>query len=268
MTAVRELSGGKILTRVEDSIGYLTFNQPEKRNAMSVEMWSGVAQQLGEWEMDPSVRIVVLTGAGDKAFVSGADISQFEKLRSDADAQAEYARMTEPGRMRLQNFSKPVIAQIRGFCLGGGLAMAMATDIRISSDTGMFGIPAAKLGIAYGFDAVRTLISLVGQANARMILYSGDRYPAAEALRMGLVNSVVPDDRLEHAVRELALNIANNAPLSVGYSKFAIAQALQDPDDRDIARLTMMSETCFSSADYQEGRRAFMEKRSPKFTGA
>lgn len=263
----RELAGGKILARTDGSVGILTFNQPEKRNAISVEMWEGVAQALDDWQKDGAVGCVVLTGAGDKAFVSGGDISQYEKLRSDAEAQAEYSRMTEPGRQKLINFPKPVIAQIRGYALGGGLAIAMMADLRISAETGIFGIPAARLSIAYGFDAIRTLISLVGPARAKMILYTAERMDAREALRIGLVNEVVADDRLEARVREIATTIANNAPLSVRYSKFAIAQALRDPAEREMAEVARLFDECFSSADYAEGRRAFMEKRQPKFIG-
>jgi enoyl-CoA hydratase/carnithine racemase len=267
MSSIRELAGGKILAEVDGPIGVLTFNQPEKRNAISVEMWGGVAQALDEWAKDANIRVVVLTGAGDKAFVSGGDISQYEKLRSDAEAQAEYSRMTAPGRNKLINFPKPVIAQIRGFALGGGLAIAMMSDFRISSETGIFGIPAARLSIAYAFDSLRTLISLVGPAKAKMILYTAERMNAGEALRIGLVDEVVADDKLEARVRELAMIMANNAPLSVAYSKFAIGQALRDPADRDMATIERLFDECFSSADYAEGRRAFMEKRPPKFVG-
>ena len=262
-----ELAGGKILAQTDGPIGILTFNQPEKRNAISVEMWDGVLEALTGWENNAAIRAVVLTGAGDKAFVSGGDISQYEKLRSDAEAQAEYSRMTRAGRQKLIDFPKPVIAQIRGYALGGGLAIAMMADFRISSESGIFGIPAARLSIAYAFDAIRTLISLVGAARARMILYTADRMDAREALRIGLIDEVVAEDRLEGRVRELALTLANNAPLSVHYSKFAIAQALRDPADRDMAQVEKLFDGCFSSADYAEGRRAFMEKRQPKFTG-
>jgi enoyl-CoA hydratase/carnithine racemase len=265
--AKRELAGGKILVETDGPIGILTFNQPEKRNAISVEMWGGVAQALDEWEKDASVRVVVLTGAGDKAFVSGGDISQYEKLRSDAEAQAEYSRMTAPGRNRLMNYPKPVIAQIRGFALGGGLAIAMMADFRISSESGIFGIPAARLNIAYTFDSLRTLISLVGPAKAKMILYTAERLNAREALRIGLVDEVVADEKLEARVRELATIMANNAPMSIAYSKFAIGQVLLDPAERDMATVQKMIDACFSSADYAEGRRAFMEKRPPKFIG-
>src|SRR5215469_11253252 len=165
-----ELAGGKILAEAHERVGLITFNQPAKHNAISIEMWAGLEEVLQAWENDETVRVVVLTGAGEKAFVSGADISQFEKLRSDADAQREYERLTRGGRDRLATFPKPTIARIRGYCLGGGLAIAMMADLRIAAEASEFGIPAARLGIAYGFENIQTLVSLIGPANARMML--------------------------------------------------------------------------------------------------
>ncbi len=263
----RDYAGGKMLAAKDDGVGLITFNQPEKRNAMSVEMWQGMGQILEAFAEDPSVRVVVLTGAGNKAFVSGADISQFEKQRSNADAQREYDRVTSAGRMQLASFPKPTIARIRGFCLGGGLAIAMQADLRIAATDSQFGIPAARLGIAYGFEGVRRLVSLVGPAHARMILYTGARIDAAEAGRIGLVNRVVPDAELSDTVLEIARTIAGNAPLSIAASKHAVEQAVRDPDKRDLAGLAAHMEACFDSADYREGRTAFMEKRPPVFQG-
>jgi enoyl-CoA hydratase/carnithine racemase len=263
-----QYASGKMLAQVTDGVGLITFNQPEKRNAMSVEMWDGLTDILDSWIADDSVRVVVLTGAGDKAFVSGADISQFEKSRSDADAQREYEKRTSRGRALLAAFPKPVIARIAGFCLGGGLGIAMQADIRIASTDAAFGIPAAKLGIAYGFDMVRRLMSLVGHANARLMLFGGERIDAAEALRIGLVNRLVPTAELEATVAKLARNMASNAPLSVKGMKLIVEQVLRDPADRDMAAVTQAVATCFDSQDYREGRTAFMEKRAPVFTGS
>ena len=262
-----EFADGKILAEVQGGVGRITFNQPEKRNAMSVTMWEGMGQALDAFDADGSVRCVVLTGAGDKAFVSGADISQFEKVRSDADAQREYARLTTGGRMKLANYAKPVIAEIRGFCMGGGLGIAMSTDIRIASDDSQFGIPAAKLGIAYGFDMVRHLVDLVGPAHAHMILMTGERFDAREAERMGLVNKVVPAADLSAEVAKLTATLAKNAPLSLYANKRTVQGVLQDARDRDMAALNAAMTACFDSADYKEGRTAFMAKRKPAFTG-
>jgi enoyl-CoA hydratase len=262
-----EYAGGKMLAAKEDGIGLITFNQPEKRNAMSVEMWVGLGEILDEFAEDSSVRVVILTGAGSKAFVSGADISQFDKLRSNADAQQEYDRMTSVGRNKFSGFRKPTIARIRGFCLGGGLAIAMQTDLRIASEDSEFGIPAARLSIAYGFDGLRNLVNLVGPAHARMILYTGKRIDAAEAERIGLINRMVPDVELSEAVLDIARTIADNAPLSVAASKLTITEVLKDPADRDMDAVRAAGKACFDSEDYKEGRRAFMEKRAPVFTG-
>lgn len=260
-------SGGKMLASVSEGVGRITFNQPEKRNAMSVEMWDGLTEILGAWEGDESVRVVVLTGAGEKAFVSGADISQFGKSRSNAEAQREYDKLTSAGRRTLAGFPKPVIARIRGFCLGGGLGIAMQADIRIASQDSAFGIPAAKLGIAYGFDMVGRLVSLVGQAQARTLLFTGERIGAGEAGRIGLVNRVVSADALDEEVDRLARTIAGNAPLSVSGMKFILAQVLADPGQRDMGGVDAAVSACFDSADYTEGRTAFMEKRRAAFTG-
>lgn len=263
-----EFADGKILAETRgDGIGRLTFNQPEKRNAMSIAMWDGMSAVLDRFAEDPEVRVVILKGAGDKAFVSGADISQFEKNRSDADAQREYERLTSSGRARLARFPKPVIAQIRGFCLGGGLGIAMQTDLRIASTDAQFGIPAAKLGLAYGFDMVRALVALVGPIHARMMLFSGERFGAEEAQRIGLVNRVVPPEALEAEAERLAATLAGNAPLTIRAAKLAVAAALQDEGERDMAAVQAAIAACFASEDYREGRRAFMEKRKPAFTG-
>jgi enoyl-CoA hydratase/carnithine racemase len=262
-----EYAGGKMLASRQHGIGVVTFNQPEKHNAVSVEMWQGLAEILDEFASDDDVRVVVLTGAGTRAFVSGADISQFERQRASADAQRRYDEQTSRGREKLASFPKPTIARIRGYCLGGGLAIAMQTDIRIASSESQFGIPAAKLGIAYGFEGLRRLVQLVGPAQARMILYTGERIGADEALRIGLVNRVVPAEELESHVAGVAQTIANNAPLSVAASKIAIDQVLLDPDARNLDALSRASAACFNSEDYREGRAAFLEKRKPLFKG-
>jgi len=260
-----EFADGKILASIKDGVGTITFNQPEKRNAMSIPMWDGMAAALDAFEADPAVRCVVLEGAGGKAFVSGADISQFEKSRSDADAQKEYGRLTGHGREKLSNFPKPVIAKIQGFCLGGGMGIAMSCDMRIVGEGSELGIPAARLGIAYGFDMVSALVGLVGPSNAHMILMTGDRFSAPEALRMGLINKLVPAEELDAAVGRITAQLAINAPLSLIANKRTV-RAVQERAP-DMAAIDAASAACFDSADYAEGRRAFMEKRKPVFTG-
>jgi enoyl-CoA hydratase len=263
----REYAGGKMLAANDEGVGLITFNQPEKRNAMSLEMWTGLGEILDAFREDNSVRVVILSGAGNKAFVSGADISQFDKTRSDANAQQEYERLAGVGRAKYASFPKPIIARIRGFCLGGGLAIAMQADLRIAAVDSQFGIPAAKLSIAYAPESVRQLISLVGPAHARMILYTARRINAIEAESIGLINKVVEDEELNEYVLDLARAIAGNAPLSVAASKLTINEMLKDAGERDTAAMARMMKTCFDSSDYKEGRSAFMEKRAPQWQG-
>ncbi|QDW37454.1 enoyl-CoA hydratase [Bradyrhizobium sp. KBS0727] len=263
----KSYADGKILQSVTDGVGVITFNNPAKRNAMSLDMWEGLGNALIELRDNDDVRVVIMVGAGDKAFVSGADISQFEKVRHNAAASEEYSKKSEAQRALLANYPKPIIACIRGFCLGGGMQVAMAADIRIASDNSQFGIPAAKLGIAYGYDGLRHLVSLVGPSWARLIMYTGMKIDSAEALRIGLVDRVSPDTELWDATMEIARTISGNAPLAIKAAKITIAQVLKDPDKRDMAAIKQVGTDCMDSQDFREGRQAFMEKRKPKFTG-
>ena len=258
---------GKILQDVTDGVGIITFNNPDKRNAMSLEMWEGFGNALIELRDDPDVRVVILTGAGDKAFVSGADISQFEKTRHNAEASAEYSRRSEAQRALLADYPKPTIACIRGFCLGGGMQVAMLTDIRFAAEDSQFGIPAAKLGIAYGYDGLKHLVSLVGPSWARLIMYTGMRIDSAEALRIGLVDRVLPNDGVWDATMEIARTISGNAPLAIAAAKITIAQVLKDESKRDMEAVKAIGNACMDSEDFREGRQAFMEKRKPVFKG-
>jgi len=258
---------GKILQNVSDGVGIITFNNPDKRNAMSLEMWEGLGHALTSLRDDPNVRVVILVGAGDKAFVSGADISQFEKTRHNAAASEEYSKRSEAQRALLASYPKPTIACIRGFCLGGGMQVAMLTDIRIASDNSQFGIPAAKLGIAYGYDGLKHLVSLVGPSWARLIMYTGMRIDAGEALRIGLVDRVLPDGELWGATMDIARTISGNAPLAIKAAKITIAEVLKDESKRDMDAIKKIGMACMDSEDFREGRTAFMEKRKPQFRG-
>jgi enoyl-CoA hydratase len=266
-THQKSFADGKILKSVTDGVGIVTFNNPEKRNAMSIEMWEGLGAALVELREDDTVRVVILTGAGDKAFMSGADISQFEKNRRDAQANEEYNRKSDAQRALLAEYPKPTISCIRGFCLGGGMQIAMLTDMRFAAEDSQFGIPAAKLGIAYGFDGLRHLVSLVGPSWARLILYTGMRIDSAEALRIGLIDRVVPNDKLWNETLEIARTIAGNAPLAVKAARITIAQVLKDKDERDMGAIKAIATACMDSEDFREGRQAFMEKRKPNFKG-
>ncbi len=262
-----EYAGGMILAARDQGIGLITFNHPERLNAMTLEMWLGLEEVLDEYAADPTLRVLIFRGAGDRAFISGGDISTFKDQRGDADAVRRSNERRAGARRKLANFPKPTIAAIRGYCLGGGLGIALMMDLRIASEESRFGIPAARLSIAYGFDGLQTLVSLVGPANARMIMYTARRFPAADAARMGLINEAVPDADLEATVLALAREIGANAPLSIGVSKFGITEALKDPADRDLDALGRLSRECFDSADYKEGSAAFMGKRPPVFLG-
>ena len=266
-TKQKSYADGKILQDVTDGVGVVTFNNPGKRNAMSLDMWEGLGHALTDLRDDEDVRVVILVGAGDKAFVSGADISQFEKTRHNAAASEEYSRRSASQRALLADYPKPTISCIRGFCLGGGMQIAMLTDIRIAAKDSQFGIPAAKLGIAYGYDGLRHLVSLVGPSWARLIMYTGMKIDSAEALRIGLVDRVMPNGELWDATLEIARTISGNAPLAIQAAKITIAQVLKDPAARDMDAIKKIGSACMDSEDFREGRQAFMEKRKPKFKG-
>ncbi|BAL12232.1 enoyl-CoA hydratase [Bradyrhizobium japonicum] len=258
---------GRILKQVIDGVGVITFNNPDKRNAMSLEMWEGFGEALTSLRDDETVRVVILRGAGGKAFVSGADISQFEKTRHNAAASEEYARRSAAQRALLADYPKPTIACIEGFCLGGGMQVAMLADIRLAAHGSQFGIPAAKLGIAYGYDGLKHLVSLVGPSWARLLMYTGMRIDSAEALRIGLVERLFPIDELWGETMTIAQTISENAPLAIKAAKITIAQVLKDESQRDLEAIKAIGHACMDSADFREGRQAFMEKRKPQFTG-
>ena len=252
----------------DGAIATLTIDHPERLNALTPGMLDDLDQALEVIEGDPDVRVVILTGAGDKAFVSGGDISKF------SDSQATPERI-EAGKMkrerifgRLANCPKPVIAMIRGYCMGGGLALALLADLRFAAEGAVFGIPAARLGIVYGVGGVERLMQLVGPSRAKDILFSARRLDPAEALRIGLIDRVLAPEALEGAVREYCTTLAGNAPISVEASKVMVAQALLPAAARDTARIEDWQRRSAESADLVEGRTAFMEKRRPVFRGA
>ncbi len=261
------MANDKILSSKRDGIGSLVFNNPEKRNALSPDMALAAADVIEDFERDPDVRVIVLSGAGGKAFVSGGDISRFETERATAEQMVEYSRKSERFRTTLIGVGKPTIAMIRGYCLGGGLSVALNCDLRFCAEDSQFGIPAARLGIGYGAERLTQLVHLVGPSVAKDILFSGRRLSAAEALRVGLVNQVLAATELEEHVNKYAATLAGNAPLSIVAAKRVIDEIVKDKPDRDRALCERVIADCFASQDYVEGRRAFMEKRRPVFTG-
>jgi enoyl-CoA hydratase len=256
-----------MIAEKDGPVGRLVFNKPAKHNATSTDMWEAIPVILDDFENDPAVRVVVVTGAGDKAFVSGADISEFEKARSTPEQVAYYDKIGEIANARLARCSKPTIARIRGYCVGGGVAVSLTCDIRIASDGCKFGVPAAKLGLGYRAAGIKTLMDLVGPAYAKEIFFTARLFSAQEALGMGLINRVVPDDELDAYVDNYCSLIAQNAPLTIHAAKRTIEELNRLDGNPDFDRTRRLVKECFASEDYVEGRRAFMEKRKPQFKG-
>ncbi len=257
----------KMLSRKEGHVGYVIFNNPERRNAVSLEMWEATARILDDFKKDNDIRCVVLTGAGDKAFVSGADISRFENERANEEAIARYGQTVERANTAVYEYPKPTIAMIRGYCIGGGLGLALCCDLRICSNDSRFAVPAAKLGLGYPYHGLKKLVDVVGPSFAKEIFYTARQFDAEEARIMGLVNRVVPAEELAAHVKKYADTIAENAPLTIAATKFIIGEVVKDESKRDLAKCEALVKQCFDSRDYIEGRRAFMEKRKPAFIG-
>lgn len=257
----------RLLAEKKDGIGWITFNNPARHNAVSFEMWQALPVVLADFAQDAAVRVVVLKGAGEKAFVAGADISQFKEKRSSEDAVKEYNAAADNASKALQDCPKPTIAMIRGYCIGGGTAIAVNCDLRIAAEDAKFGVPAGKLGLGYRFTGIKRLADVVGPAFTAEIFFTARQFTAQEALQMNLVNRVVPVAELEKYVTDYASTIAGNAPLTIAAVKRAVIEYLKDPAKRDLDTLQAMVEACYKSADYKEGQTAFMEKRKPVFTG-
>ncbi len=259
----------KMISKKDNGIGWMILNNPERHNAISLDMWDAALEIMADFQADPAVRVMVITGAGGKAFASGADISKFKDERQEAQAVAHYQETTQKAYAAIQAMRIPTVAMIRGYCIGGGTAVAVCCDIRICTENAKFGIPAAKLGLGYGLQRAIPLVDLVGPAFAKEMFFTGRQFDAREAEKMGLVNRVVADDKLEATIDEMARAIADNAPLT---------RALRQARRRRSAEKTLPCATsqrpsapslaCFNSSDYKEGQAAFMEKRKPRFTGA
>jgi enoyl-CoA hydratase/carnithine racemase len=258
----------KLLMEKDGPIGWIIFNQPEKRNAVSQEMWQLMPEYVRDLTADDAIRVVVLRGAGDKAFVAGADISQFKDRRRNMADEAEYSRISARGQESLATLTKPLLAMIHGYCIGGGVSIAITCDMRIAADDARFGIPAARLGLGYHYRGMEKLMALVGPAYTREIFFTARTdFTAQDALRMGLVNQVVPKANLETFTRDYALMIGKNAPLTLRSAKSTVEQLLRPAAERDLAMLDKLIADCFNSQDYQEGVKAFSEKRRPQFHG-
>jgi len=258
----------KMLSRTEGRVGIMTFNNPEKHNAVSFEMWEAAERILDGFINDPDVRVIVLTGAGGKAFVSGADISKFESERASEEAVARYNALVDKVYTQIYQMKKPTIAMIRGYCIGGGLNLAICCDMRFATESSKFALPAAKLGLGYGYNGLRRYIETIGAPATKEIFFTARQFTAAEAYRWTMINEIIPDADLETHVMGVANMIADNAPLTIATIKASTVEILKNDADQDIAKCDAMVAACFASADYKEGRKAFAEKRKPQFTGS
>ena len=255
-----------IITK-KDGVGRIAFDNQKRRNALNYDMWCGLPIVLDNFAKDNEVRVIVLSGAGGKAFSAGADISEFAKKRSGEDAVAIYDEAVTKATEALVLTKKPLIAQIDGYCIGGGLGVAMTCDLRIAATDSRFAVPAAKLGLGYKIKGLKILVDQVGPAAAKEIFFTARQFNAEEALQIGLVNRILPVSEVAAYVDEYANTIANNAPLTVLAAKTVVDEILKDSVSRDLNLCQKVVDDCFGSEDYQEGRQAFMEKRKPNFKG-
>ena len=257
----------KMIATKDGAIGWMIFNNPERLNAVSLDMWQAVPEIDADFENDPAIRVIVLKGAGERAFVAGADISQFGESRASADGIHAYEDATEIAFESIAEATKPTIAMIDGYCIGGGLGIALSCDIRLAAEGSTFGIPAAKLGLAYGVGGTGRLVHAVGPSFAKEIFFTARRFTAQEAIAMGLINRIATREALENFTRDYCSLIAENAPLTVGTAKRVVDELTKIPENFEHEKCEEMIARCFASEDYAEGRAAFMEKRKPVFKG-
>ena len=264
---ISEKSSGRLRTEVTGAVGTLMIDNEMKRNAMNLAMWQDMSAAIDRLVSDPNVRVIVLRGAGSRTFCAGADISEFEKTRSNAEKARNYDAINVDAFKAIKHAAKPTIAMIRGHCLGGGLGIALACDLRLAAEGSVFGIPAARLGIAYPLEAVSDILEAIGTATAKRLLFTAERLDTGHAVRSGLVDQAVPENQLEPETDQLCQTIAANAPLTLQAAKLAINAFAGGASPEELARAEAAAQLCFDSDDFLEGRNAFLEKRSPHFSG-
>ncbi|RFB06272.1 enoyl-CoA hydratase [Parvularcula marina] len=257
----------RILTKKDGQIGHLIFNNPDKLNAISLDMWEGMGKAVDAFEKDDDIRVIVCSGAGGKSFIAGADVSKYEEERMGENAQEHYAKTGERALSALYNSTKVTIAAIDGWCIGGGISVAVSCDLRYCSTKSEFAQPAMRYGIGYRYGSLRRLVDIVGVPTTKEMLLGGRRLKADEAYTKGLVGKVIEEADYQAFIDDIAGKIAIGAPLTAQQVKFTLGEIVKDPSDRDLERCEAMFQTCYASADYKEGIRAFSEKRKPVFTG-
>jgi len=258
----------RVETWLDQTTLHIRFNNVARHNALSVDMWEAVPVLLSQAEQDMRVRLVVFSGAGEKAFVSGADISQFEDMRAAKEAVTRYEQMAaETALMSIYNFPKPTLACIRGYCIGGGVNVAISCDMRIAASDAVFSVPAAKLGLGYRYSAMKNLVDLIGPGAAKDLFFTARRLDAQEALQLGLISRVCETEKLPALLSEYTSALAANAPITIAAAKAITKEILKPSPELDMALCQQLIRNCFESADYAEGRKAFMEKRKPIFKG-
>jgi enoyl-CoA hydratase/carnithine racemase len=262
-----EVATERITAAIDGPIGWITFNNPQRRNAVSSDMWEAIPGILDRFESEPAVRVIALRGAGQEAFVAGLDISQFEQRFASVESEAQQRELSVRANDRLFACPKPTVAMVHGFCIGAGVQIACNCDMRIAGAGARLGIPAGKLGIGYPAKSLQRLLVLLGAVRVKEMVFTARLYTAAEALAIGLVNAAVADGELEAEVRKTCATIAANAPLTLRAVKGSIAELTKMPSEADEAYCDALMKACTDSADFQEGRRAFAEKRQPVFTG-
>jgi enoyl-CoA hydratase/carnithine racemase len=257
----------EVRLHIQDAVARVTLSNPDRLNAMTMTMWTQLANAFDTIASDASVRVVVLAGDGDKAFVSGADISEFETQRNSAAQVIAYEVEGDRARDAMLACTRPVIAAIRGVCVGGGLGLAGACDLRYATRSSRFRMPAARLGVGYGLEGTERFVNVLGAARTAELFYTARMFDGVEAERIGFVHKVYAEEEFDAAIEEIVATIADNAPLPILAAKLAIREAQKDVVERDEQAVAKAVKACFDSEDYKEGRRAFMEKRRPTFTG-